>query len=212
METRNPAAPADRLTRPGAGFVRHDLLILAALLLLALAIAGPRLLGGDWRGALTGLLVLVLAVLGGLALLLAAGWLAGAAERPARGWSDRLARAVGHLLRFALFSLVGALLASALAANHGAGARGQDRAALLAGGLGGLLGTGLYLHAGTAHFWPAFRRFSLALLGSFILGVLALLGPAPWSVDAGVLLPLLLFLVFALRARPAEDPTPGSSP
>lgn len=214
MALRTPAAPADRPTRRSPGFVRHDFLLLAALLLMALVIAVPRLLRGEVRGALAGLLVLALVVLAGLALLLVAGWLSGAADRPAEGWSARAARAVGHLLRFALFGFIAALVAAALAANHGAGPRGQDGAALLAGVLGGLAGLGLHLRLGAARFWPAFRRFALALLGSFVLGVLALLGPAPWSVDAGVLLPLLAFLVLALRARArgAGDPSPGSLP
>lgn len=210
MKIRNPDAPPARRFDRGAGFVRHDLLILVALVLLALAIVVPRLLQGQWRGALLGLLILAGAVLGGIGLLLAVDWLQQASEGPARGWSDRAARAMGHLLRFALFGFIGAVIASALAANHGLGAHGANLAALGAGALAGCLGTALYLHFGKARFWPVFGGFALALLGSFIGGILGILGPEPWSVDAGILLPLLLFLAFRHRgAAPPREETPN---
>jgi vacuolar-type H+-ATPase subunit I/STV1 len=205
-----PPPPRPGVPARQAGFVRHDLFLLVALVLLALAIAVPRLLQGQWKGALLGLLVLAGVVLGGLGLLLAMDWLQQASDRPARGWSDRLARALGHLLRFVLFGLIGAVAASALAVNHGLGAHGQDLAAAGTGLAAGLLGTALYLHLGEARFWPAFRWFGLALLGSFLAGILALLGPEPWSVDAGILIPLLVFLVFALRGRVAPAPPAGA--
>jgi len=189
-----------------AGFVRHDLFILAALLLLALAIAVPRLIYGQWKGALFGLLILAGAVMAGIGLLLAMDWLQQATSHPARGRVDRAARAMGHLLRFVLFGFIGASIASALAANHRVGARGENLAATVAGVAAGLLGTALYLHLGKARFWPGFGVFALALLGSFLGGILGILGPDPWGVDAGILLPLILFLILALMGRIATKP------
>lgn len=217
MKIRNPDPPPARRSDRGAGFVRHDLFILVALVLLALAIVVPRLLKGQWRGALLGLLILAGAVLGGLVLLLAVDWLQRASEGPTLGWSDRAARAMGHLLRFVLFGFIGAVIASALAENHSLGAHGENLAALGVGAAAGTLGTALYLHFGKARFWPVFGGFALALLGSFIGGILGILGPEPWSVDAGILLPLLLFLVLAFRHRgtvppPEETPNPQGHP
>ncbi|MDR3682923.1 MAG: hypothetical protein P4L11_04260 [Geothrix sp.] len=127
---------------------------------------------------------------------------------PRNGWprhragrGRRLSRALGTLLRFGLFGLIGVAVASALAANHHLGGRGEDLVGGLAGGLTGLLGTGLYHRLGRARFWPLFGWFALALLGSFVGGILGILGPEPWSIDAGILVPPVLFLILALSGR-----------
>jgi hypothetical protein len=217
--TRQPMNPRSKAVSPpprpaarGAGFVRHDLYLAAALLLVALALAVPRLLRGDWLGALGALLSLAGLVLALLGLLVAGQWLQDRADRP--GWGRGLALALGSLLPFGLWGLIGAGLASALAANHRLGKDGANLAAGLAGGLTGLLGLVLYHRLGKARFWPLSRRFALALLGSFLGGILGILGPEPWSIDAGLLVPLGLFLALALSGRlrsspPAEPPEPG---
>ncbi|WP_257310479.1 hypothetical protein [Geothrix fuzhouensis] len=196
------------IPRPGrrAGFVRHDLFLLATLVFLALAVVLPRLLHGQWKGAMLGLLILGGTVLAGILLLLAVDWLQQPSDRPVQGWSERLACAIGHLLRFALFGSIGAIIASALAANHRVGAHGENLAAAVTGVLAGLLGTALYLHLGKTRFWPGFRRFALASLGAFFGGIIGILGPDPWGVDAGILLPLVVFLVLALLGRIAPAP------
>ena len=206
MATRNPVPPRARGTARRAGFARHDLFILAALVLLALAIVLPRLLHGQWLRALLGLLVLAGAVLGGLGLLLAVDWVQQQSDRPAGGWQRVLSRAVGDLGRVCLFGFIGAALASALAANHRLGPRLEDRAALGLGALGAAGGLALYHRLGKARFWPAFGWFALALLGAFAGGILGLLGPDPWGVDLGILAPLLLFLVLALLGHVAPAP------
>lgn len=211
MENRTfPACPIHRPSRQ-AGFVRHELFLLTALVFLALAVVVPRLLHGQWKGAMLGLLILGGTVLAGIVLLLAVDWLQQPSDRPVQGWTERLARAIGHLLRFALFGSIGAILASALAANHHVGAHGENLAATVTGVLAGLLGTALYLHLGKTRFWPAFRRFALASLGAFFGGILGILGPDPWGVDAGILLPLAVFLALALLGRIAPAPR-GEAP
>ena len=105
------------------------------------------------------------------------------------------------LLRFWLYGFVGAVTAAALAANHHLGAHGEDLAAGVGRSLTGILGTFLYQQLGRAQFWPAFGWFTLALLGSFIGGILELLGPEPWAIDAGILIPMVLFLILALSGR-----------
>jgi hypothetical protein len=206
MENRNPPACPIHWPSRRAGFVRHDLFIVVALVLLALAVVVPRLLHGQWKSAMLGLLILAGAVLAGIVLLLAVDWLQPPSDRPVQGWTERLARAIGHLLRFTLFGAIGAIFASALAANHHAGAHGENLAATVTGVLAGLFGTALYLRLGKPRFWPAFGWFALASLGAFLGGIVGILGPDPWGVDAGILLPMALFLALALLGRIAPAP------
>jgi hypothetical protein len=62
-----------------------------------------------------------------------------------------------------------------------------------------------------------FGWFTLSLLGSFMGAILGILGSEPWSIDAGVLIPLVLFLILALSGRigPRQreaSPDAGSQP
>jgi hypothetical protein len=41
----------------------------------------------------------------------------------------------------------------------------------------------------------------LALLGALVGGLLGILGPEPWSIDAGVLVPLAAFVLLAALGR-----------
>jgi len=193
--------------------VRHDLYLFLALVLVALALVIPRLLRSDWLGALLSLLSLAGLVLAVIGILVAGQWLHGQSD--GEGWRNKLSMAVGILLRFGLFGLIGAAIASGLAANHHLGAQGENWAGGVAGGLTGFLGTGLYHRFGKARFWPLFGWFALSLLGSFMGGILGILGPEPWSVDAGILIPLVLFLILALsgrmQARQREEPLDGGN-
>jgi hypothetical protein len=54
--------------------------------------------------------------------------------------------------------------------------------------------------------------FSLALLGSLAGGILGILLPEPWGVDAGIILPLLLFLGLAVTGRLGEPRRPKPAP
>ncbi len=211
-----PGPPQDRLVRRSCssrGFVRHDCFILAALILVALALVLPRLAHGDWKGALVSLLLLVGAVGAVVGCLLFIGWMAQLLEEPGTGWRGRAVGLLGHLLRFLLCGLIGAVLASGLAANHRLGAQGQNVAGALGGLLAGALGVALYRRLGGARFWPSFGKFAFALLGSFFGAIFGLLGPEPWSVDLGVGVPLILFAILALMGwvvpKPADGP-PGS--
>ena len=179
--------------------MRHELYLFLALVLVALVRVVPRLFRGDGLGALVSLLGLAGLALAALGTLMARQWLY--EQSDGTGWGHRLSRAVGILLRFGLFGLIGALIASGLAANHHLGALGEDWAGGVAGALMGCLGTGLYHRLGKARFWPIFGWFALALLGSFLGGILGILGPEPWSIDAGILIPLVLFLTLALSGR-----------
>jgi hypothetical protein len=188
--------------------VRHDLYLFLALVLVALALVVPRLVRGDWPGALMSLLALAGLVFAVIGILVAVQWLQGQSD--GAGWGHTLSMAVGILLRFCLFGFIGAAIAAGLAANHHLGVQGENWAGGVAGGLTGFLGTGLFHRLGKARFWPLFGWFALSLLGSFIGGILGILGPEPWSVDAGILIPLILFLILALsggiKARQREEP------
>jgi len=174
-----------------AGFVRFEWYLLLSLVLIGLALAVPRLVRGEGRGALAGLLGEAGVVIGLLALLLIATWLGG----------SRMAPFLGGLGRLLLTGGIGLVLGTALAAGHG------SRSETLAGGAGALLlgGLGLFLHRrlGADRFWSGFRWFALALLGSLAGGLLGILGPEPWSVPAGILAPLALFLLLACFSRSA---------
>ena len=195
--------------------MRHELYLLLALLLVALTLVVPRLLRGDWLGALVSLLYLAGFVLATLGILMAGQWLH--EQSDGAGWGCKLSMAVGALLRFGLFGLIGAAIASGLAANHHLGAHGEDWAGGVAGGLTGFLGSVLYHRLGKARFWPMFGWFALSLLGSFVGAILGILGPEPWSVDAGIFIPLVLFLLLAISGRIGTrqreaSPDAGSQP
>ena len=179
--------------------MRYDYYLFLALVLVALALVVPKLLRGDWSGALLSILFLAGLVLAILGILLASLWLY--EQSHGAGWGHKLSMALGSLLRFGLFGSIGAVIASGLAANHHLGGRGENLAGGIAGGLAGLLGTGLYHRLGEARFWPGFGWFALSLLGSFMGAILGILGPEPLSIDAGVLIPLVLFLILALSGR-----------
>lgn len=189
------------LARVRAGFVRHDLYLLVAVLLVALALVVPRLARGEWKGALLALLALAAVILGGIGLLVGAQWIGDGAEDGRSTWRAFLARGFGDLARFGLSGLAGAVIASGLAANHHLGARGEDWAAALAGGLAGLAGLVLGRWMGAPRFWRLFGWFALALLGAFLGGILGLLGPEPWGVDVGVLAPLVAFAALAVSGK-----------
>jgi uncharacterized membrane protein YeaQ/YmgE (transglycosylase-associated protein family) len=104
-------------------------------------------------------------------------------------------------LRIGLCALIAMLLASALVANHHGGARRENLATVAAGVLGASLGAWLHRHLGPTRFWNGFKVFFVALLGSLAGGILGILLPEPWGIDAGVALPLLVFLVLALTGR-----------
>jgi hypothetical protein len=181
--------------------VRHEFYLLLAFVLLALALVVPRLLRGEALGALLSLLSLVGIVLTGLVALLAITWLSHALHQPGGGRRGKALVLLGHLGRFLLVGFIGFVIATALVAQHGLGPR---VAALAPPGVGVLSGTvGLYLHQrlGAPRFWVGFRWFGLALLGSFLGGIAGILGPEPWAVDAGILIPLVLFFAFARAGR-----------
>ena len=185
-------------SRRDPGFVRHELHLALALALVAAALVLPRLVRGQFRGALLALLGLAAVVAAGIGLLLLASWIGqlwAAAPGSRRG---RAAAALGHLARFGLCGFIGMVIATALAANHRLGAAGEKLAAGIAGPLAGTSGVLLHLRLGRDRFWRGFRRFALALLGSLAAGILGILLPEPWGIDLGVLAPLLLFLVLAL--------------
>ena len=183
-----------------AAFARPDLLILGAFLLLLLAVVvpawilhGPRqgllaaLRVGAWAAAIVGVLFLAVWLLEG------GQWRGGRRAGLSQGW--------GHLGRFLASGSVAAILGAALVGGHGLGPALENRIALAAGLLGGLAGGGLGLGWGAARFWVVFRRFCLALLGSFVLGILGLILPGTWGPDLGILLPILVFIALALGGR-----------
>lgn len=195
-----------------AGFVRYDWILLIALLLLVVLAVGPAWALHGGARALRNLAWIGVWVGAGLVLLLLVVWLSDPqkGETSASAW---LRNATVFLLRFLLFAFLGAGLGAALAAGPGYSASVQNGASLTGGAVFGVLGNALYWRLGPTRFWPGFGRFMLALLASFMLGLLGLLVPGDWGVDAGILLPLAVFLVLAIRAsfRKATDPPPVSS-
>ena len=198
-----------------SGFVRFDLYILLALILLSLAIIVPQYLKHGPKGAFIAFLGVAGTVIGGIAVLLFVAWLAENIGRKGTGKVDLVLRGAGHLLRFLLFGLIASIIATGLVAGHDLKADGENLVSLCAAGAGGAAGSLLFHHLGSARFWPAFGWFCLALLGSLFGGILGLLGPGSWWTDAGILVPLLIFTVLAAMGRiapPAEkagaDPSP----
>jgi len=184
-----------------AGFVRYDWMLLLALVGVTLAIVLPQFLRHGWRRGLVSLLVVGLLVAAGVALLMFFVWLLGNVGREGRGWRDRALQGLGHLLRFFLFGLMAAILGVALVGGHHLGVAVEDIVSLGVGLLGGPGGCLLHRRLGPPRFWVAFRRLCLALLGSLLGGILGILGPEPWSVPMGILMPLLLFGVLAAFGR-----------
>ena len=193
--------PTSPVRREPRGFVRHDLYLLAAVVGLALAVVVPQ----ARRHGLAGALLALLAVAGVLAatvgLLLAITWLIQRLGQPGPGWRGGLARWVGHLLRFTLFGSLASVLAAGLCAWHGLTPAGADLVALAAALLGGTAGCLTRHHLGPNRFWPAFRRLCLALVGSFLGGILGILGPGNWGVGIGILVPLLIFALLAASGK-----------
>jgi hypothetical protein len=194
------------------GFARPDLLISAALALMILAIVVPEfVLHGERQGFMA-----ILWVAGGIVaiavLFAAAVWLLDGGTGRKGGWGDRLSHAIRFLLRGILFGLMASILATALVSGHGLGVRRVDQVSLGAGLAGGLVGSLLHARLGPSRFWACFSRFCIALGGSLVLGILGLLVPGAWGPDAGILLPLLVFVVFALAGRIVpprpKDPSP----
>lgn len=183
------------------GFVRHEFYLVLSLLLVALALVVPKLVHGDGRSALISLLYLAGIILVALGVLLAITWLSQQEAQPALGWRGRAVQIAGHLVRFLLFGFMGLVIATTLVAQHSLRGLAGTLVPLGMGALSGCSGLYLYHRIGKARFWSGFRWFGLALLGSFVGGILGILGPEPWSVDAGILLPLFLFLILALSGR-----------
>ena len=185
-----PSLPSIRMV----GFVRHEFYLALAIALLALSLVLPRLFNREWLGALMSLLGLAGVVLAIFGALLAFTWLGRELERPSGGWRS-------HLGRFLLCGFIGLVIATALEAQHNPGKRTEALIPLSAGLLAGVGGIYLHQRFGESRFWAGFKWFGLALLGSFVGGILGILGPEPWSVNAGILIPLFLFLALALTTH-----------
>jgi hypothetical protein len=188
--------------------VRYEIYLLAAGILITLAVVVPAARSHGLVAALAALLCIVAILGAGLALLVVSGWLLERAQGPKSAWGTVLA-GLGHLLRFGLCALVASLLASALVAWHGLSLPAENRVALVSGILGGAAGVWLHLRLGSARFWTAFGRLALALLASFLLGILGILGPGNWGVDLGILAPLLVFGFLAAAGRIVPPPEGG---
>ena len=206
-------APGRAGTGP-CGFIRYELYILVAFLLVALAVTVPKLLQGDWKGAaLSGLFLMGVALtVGGCFLLLA--WMQANVGRPGTGWCDKAWRGLGHGLRFILLGSLGLIVATAILARHRLGPVSENAILLFFAAACGTTGAILYRRLGKTRFWQAFAKLFLALLGSLFGGLLGMLGPEPWAVDAGILVPILLFIVLAAMGRivPPRDSGSGSKP
>jgi hypothetical protein len=190
---------------PERGFGRYEIPILIAVLLITLAIVIPEARNNGPKGALMALLGIAGFLAAAIGILFGAGWLAGQAGRPGSLWGVAL-RWVGHGLRFVLFGVLAAGLGTALVALHGLSPAAENLVSLVAGALGGVAGVGLYFRWGSNRFWTAFGRFSFALMGSLLLGLLGILGPGNWGVDLGILIPLLVFGIFAAAGRVVPPP------
>jgi len=176
-------------------------MILVALLLVVLAVVLPAFLQRGWRQGMLALGLVAALALALVALAWTLGWLLGTHGGEGCGWRSRFLAASGHLFRFLLCGLIAAILGVALIAEHGLGVGVENSVAAVSGGAGGLAGCLLYWRLGARRFWTAFRRLGLALLGSFLGGILGLLGPEKWGVTLGVLVPLLVFAIFASAGR-----------
>jgi len=200
-----------RSPRRRAGFVNHNAMILVALVGLILAVVLPQMLRHGWRRALLAFLGLSLVIAVGVGVLVGFLWLLENVGREGKGWRDRALRGLGHVLRFLLFGFIAAILGVALVGGHHFGVGVENAVSALCGLLGGGAGCLWHHRLGASRFWVAFRRFGLALLGSFIGGILGILGPEPWGIPLGILLPLLAFAILAILGRivpPVEDVPP----
>ena len=211
---RDPRLSPFPAPRSDRGFVRHDLFILAAVVFLALAVVIPQALKHGLKGALIALLGVAAVLAAVVGVLFAITWLIEQVGRPGTGGRGALFRWVGHLLRFILFGFLASLIGAALVVWHGLSPAMQDLVSLAFALFGGGVGSLLYHRLGPARFWPAFGLFCLALLGSFLGGILGILGPGNWGVDIGILVPLLIFAILAASGRivpPREGVPPPST-
>lgn len=199
--------------RSDRGFVRHDLYILVAAILLAAAVVIPQALRHGFKGALLATLGVlgILALLAGLLFLVT--WVIEQVASTGPGWRGFAFRGVGHGARFALFGTMAAVIGASLVHGHGLSGAGEDATSLASGALGGAAGCWLRHHLGPARFWPAFGLFCLALLAALIGGILGILGPGARGVDLGILIPLLIFAILAAAGRvvPRTPPVPPPS-
>ena len=202
----DPRLSPSPASRPDRGFVRHDFFILAAIVCITLAVAVPQALRHGPKGALLALLGVAGVLVMGAGVLFAITWLTEQRGRTDLGGRDTAFRWVGHLLRFILFGLLASVLGAALMAGHGLSPATENLVALVSGILGGVGGGLLYHRLGPARLWPAFGRFCLALLGSFVGGILGILGPGNWGVALGILIPLLIFAILAAAGRIVPPP------
>ena len=182
------------------GFVRHDLYILIAVVLIALAIILPRFVQHGLRAGLIASLYVAGAVAGGIGILFLATWLLENTGREGSGWGDRALRGFGGLLRFLLFGLTVTIIVTALVSGHALAVDNINLVSLVAAGFGGLCGSLLYRHLGPTRFWPPFRQFCLTLLGSFVGGVIGMIGGVWWT-DIGILAPILIFMALIITGR-----------
>ncbi|MDP2875714.1 MAG: hypothetical protein Q8O00_05975 [Holophaga sp.] len=194
-----------------AGFVNPTWMILVALAGLILAVVLPQFLRHGWRRGLLALLGLCLMITAGVGVLMGFLWLMENLGREGEGWRDKALRGLGHLLRFLFFGFIAAILGVALVGGFHLGVGVENAVSALCGLLGGGLGCWLHQRLGAFRFWVAFRRFCLALLGSLMGGILGILGPEPWGISFGILVPLLVFVVLAAMGR-IVPPRDGVSP
>jgi hypothetical protein len=197
-------SPSPR-TRPHLGFVRYECYLVPALLLVVLAVLVPEAHNHGWKGALVALAGIAALLAAGLGVLVGGAWLMERTGRP----GSVLGAALRHGLRCLLCAGIAAGLGLALVAQHGLPVAVENGVSLVAGALGGAAGLLLHFRLGPERFWTAFGRLLFALAGSLLFGLFGILGPGNWGVDLGILVPLLIFAIFAACGRvvppPAED-------
>jgi len=183
-------------------------MLLIAFMGVSLAVALPQFLWHGWRRGLLSLFAVALAAMAVWGLLVFFVWIAGDQGSEGHGRKAKTLRALGHGLRFLFFGLVTAILGVALVGGHGLGRTVEDTVSLGSGLAGAFAGLLLRRRLGPSRFWVAFRRFGWALLGSFVGGILGILGPEGWGITLGILVPLLVFAILACLGRivPREAP------
>jgi hypothetical protein len=211
LRVRLPRIASKPATRPHQGFVRHDLFILAAIICMTLVVVIPQAVKHGLPGAMRALFAVAGALVVLVSLWFLATWLIEQSGQAEAGWKGAVASALGHLLRFALFGVIASALAAGLCLWHGLSPTVETIVAMTAAVVGGLAGCGARHRLGAARFWPSFRRFCLALLGSFLGGMLGILGPGNWGVTIGILVPLLIFAILAVTGR-IVPPRAGTVP
>lgn len=199
-----------RSPRP-RGFVRFELYLTAAALLIALAVLVPEVRNHGWKAGLVALLGIILTLAAIIGVLVGISWLVELAGREGSA-AGAAARWLGHVLRFALCACLGAGLATALAAQHGLPVRAQNVVSLAGAALGGAAGAWLRVRLGPGRYWIAFGRLALALAGSLLFGLFGILVPGNWGVDLGIMVPLLVFAILAACGRIVPPAAPRSAP